>query len=643
MSSINDEQKKQISDKINKYKNEIEQILAKIKNSEKIGDKIDLYQKILNIDNTKELYVLDYLLCLKQSIEGNQSDKNYFKTELNRLQLCISDKNYLKHFSEYPRKNARQKIVNFIDIIKNSSFTNDKDKSILILNIVKLLGDFENINFINKKKITWENEELYLNSLYKLLIFSVSHLIIYNNHVKLDSAIKDNPEYIAINNNLKKAKEKKDENGIRLLTFCLINFLLLNSFYFKYLTKLQNFLISVDSEFHQRFGNLELNSVIDRDLFEDYIYFLATYKFERSDYDLFWKETFVPLNPKEKEAISKSELFDIKCEFLNDGKEFKIYDDYESYIVDPDKYNLKCFINNASQNSVYKCKWYLNKYMKPNYYKTELFVYKTKNIWRELLINIFQSRTYTEARNSLFEESQVDIFLVDQIIKDIIDNVKFFIYNTTFMGCTNNDANTIYEYGNIDLDIENESVALLIFYGFHIIINIHEIGGHLNIKLQYFISLNDAFHSPDIKEDLRDLYTNIGREKNKESGETMEIELFGKVKNTLRIQEALFILNKDNYSLPLYEFKAKFQNCKKQKLEELLNEPLKAFLSNLGIDSKKLKDNDTTAYKYPINRKTNKSDVYYNNKSRHPPIFYFDMQKGIKEFFEEYPQLRKEN
>ena len=643
MSSINDEQKKQISDKINKYKNEIEQILAKIKNSEKIGDKIDLYQKILNIDNTKELYVLDYLLCLKQSVEGNQSDKNYFKTELNRLQLCISDKNYLKHFSEYPRKNARQKIVNFIDIIKNSSFTNDKDKSILILNIVKLLGDFENINFINKKKITWENEELYLNSLYKLLIFSVTYLIIYNNHVKLDSVIKDNPEYIAINNNLKKAKEKKDENGIRLLTFCLINFLLLNSFYFKYLTKLQKFLISVDSEFHQRFGNLELNSVIDRDLFEDYIYFLATYKFEKSDYDLFWKETFVPLNPKEKEAISKSKLFDIKCEFLNDGKEFKIYDDYESYIVDPDKYNLKCFINNASQNSVYKCKWYLNKYMKPNYYKTELFVYKTKNIWRELLINIFQSRTYTEARNSLFEESQVDIFLVDQIIKNIIDNVKFFIYNTTFIGCTNNDANTIYEYGNIDLDIENESVALLIFYGFHIIINIHEIGGHLNIKLQYFISLNDAFHSPDIKEDLRDLYTNIGREKNKESGETMEIELFGKVKNTLRIQEALFILNKDNYSLPLYEFKAKFQNCKKQKLEELLNEPLKAFLSNLGIDSNKLKDNDNTAYKYPINRKTNKSDVYYNNKSRHPPIFYFDMQKGIKEFFEEYPQLRKEN
>ena len=406
---------------------------------------------------------------------------------------------------------------------------------------------------------------------------------------------------------------------------------------------MQTFLISVDSEFHQRFGNLELNSVIDRDLFEDYIYFLATYKFERSDYDLFWKETFVPLNPKEKEAISKSKLFDIKCEFLNDGKEFKIYDDYESYIVDPDKYNLKCFINNASQNSVDKYKWYLNKYMKPNYYKTELFVYKTKNIWRELLINIFQSRTYTEARNSLFEESQVDIFLVDQIIKNIIDNVKFFIYNTTFIGCTNNDANTIYEYGNIDLDIENESVALLIFYGFHIIINIHEIGGHLNIKLQYFISLNDVFHSPDIKEDLRDLYTNNGKEKNKESGETMEIEIFGEVKNTLTIQEALFILNKDNYSLPLYEFKTKFQNCKKQKLEELLNEPLKAFLSNLGIDSKKLKDNDTTAYKYPINRKTNKSDIYYNNKSRHPPIFYFDMQKGIKNFFEKYPQLRKEN
>ena len=46
MDTSNDEPKIKISEKINKYKNEIEKLLIKIKNSENIEDKIDLYQKI---------------------------------------------------------------------------------------------------------------------------------------------------------------------------------------------------------------------------------------------------------------------------------------------------------------------------------------------------------------------------------------------------------------------------------------------------------------------------------------------------------------------------------------------------------------------------------------------------------------------
>ena len=110
------------------------------------------------------------------------------------------------------------------------------------------------------------------------------------------------------------------------------------------------------------------------------------------------------------------------------------------------------------------------------------------------MINIFQSRAFKEERNSLFDQSQVDIFLDNEIIKDVINNIKFFIYNTTFIGSINNDVNTFYEYGNINLDIEDESVALLIFYGFHIIINIQEIGVNLNINILFLLKIFFILH-----------------------------------------------------------------------------------------------------------------------------------------------------
>ena len=59
-----------------------------------------------------------------------------------------------------------------------------------------LLLKASNIKYKNKKKITWENEELYLYSLYKLLIFSVSNFIIYYNKITLNSEIFKDPVYI---------------------------------------------------------------------------------------------------------------------------------------------------------------------------------------------------------------------------------------------------------------------------------------------------------------------------------------------------------------------------------------------------------------------------------------------------------------
>ena len=356
-------------------------------------------------------------------------------------------------------------------------------------------------------------------------------------------------------------------------------------------------------------------------------------------YISFWNETFVPLSLVEKEKIINVIYFYIKFELLENGKFLKIVDINKNiYIIDADKYNLINFIKySEKETKVTNIKWKLNIYMKPNFYKSDLFVCKTKEYWKQLLIDIFRSQAYREVRDSLFTQSQVDFFFVDNIIEDIIDNIKFFIYDTSFLGDINNDNNTIYEYGNINLEIKNRDVALLIFYGFHIIIDIHEIGGHLNIKYQYYISLNEVFRSPDIKEEFINLYSSTGKARNRESVETIEIALFGQVKNSLTIREALFVLNKKNYLLSSNEFKANFEKCNTKKLSELLDEDIKIFLKQLEIDSSNLDEEDHNIYRYPLKRKSDSIEEYYGPKYRHPLRFYHCEENALQKFFKYYP------
>ena len=149
--SISQEKKAEILEKINQHQRQIKEFLKKIIDSKKLEDMISLYLKILELDNTKEDYALNYLLCIKKSIQ-NKINTKYFEDELRKYEICISDKAYIENFSEFPRKNAVKKILDFIDIIKKSSTENDEEKSSLINKIVLKLYNIHYSYFINKKK-----------------------------------------------------------------------------------------------------------------------------------------------------------------------------------------------------------------------------------------------------------------------------------------------------------------------------------------------------------------------------------------------------------------------------------------------------------------------------------------------------------
>ena len=645
MSNTTDKTKiEEILEKINQYKKDIQSYLLKIDNSSDLEEQKDLYMKILNIDNTNETYVVNYLLYQKQLGDLNKISKENYINEVKKYHICISDAKYNEHFKEIERENSKQKILSFIKYIKDCSINSDKEKTDLVGFLFLIHMKIKSIGFNNKKKVTWANKELYLYCLYEFLIYSVTHLLIYYNKIKISKKLLNNEEYKKICDELEKEIEiqKKDDkinNIIKIhnLKNRKITFLLNHAEFFEYLKHMKVFLNKVDKNFNERFKDFELDNIDDQTLFEDYIHFLANYKFDKYDYVSLWNSTFVPLSLEEKKEIINVN-HEIKYELSEDGKKLKLFEGVNYDIIEADKYDLKNLIHfSINESNIKSIKWTINKYIKPIYYKEELFVYKTKEHWKKLLIDIFQSKAYTEIRNSLFNQSQIDFFMVDNIISEIIDNIKFYIYSTKFFGNTNEMTNTIYEYGNYNIEIKNKSISLLIFYGFHIIINIHEIGGHLNIRYQYFIFLKDEYCSPKIDKNSKDNhYSNFAQDREKESGETIEIGLFGKVKSELTIKEALFILNKDNYALNSKEFKERFLACNSESLDNLINENLRTFLLKLEINPEDLDENDNTIYIYPINRKTNETVVYRENKIRHPISFYYNNPEFIKDFIQNY-------
>ena len=382
--------------------------------------------KILNIDNTNETYVVNYLLCQKELGALNKISKENYINEVKKYHICISDEKYNAYFKEIERENSTKKILSFIKFIKDCSINNDKEKEDLVWFFFLIHIKINFIGFNNKKKVTWDNKELYLYCLYEFLIFSVTHLLIYYNKVKLSPEILDNEEYKKICDELEKEIEEQKQNNkidntikIHNLKIRQIIFLLKHAKFFEYIKHMKAFLNEVNKNFEERFKKFELDNKDDQVLFEDYIHFLATYKFEQCDYVSLWNSTFVPLSLEEKKEIINVN-HQIKYELSEDGKKLKLFDGDNSDIIETDKYDLENLIYySKNKYSVESFKWTINKYIKPIYYKEELFVYKTKEHWKELLINIFQSKAYTEVRNSLFNQSQIDFFMVNDIISII--------------------------------------------------------------------------------------------------------------------------------------------------------------------------------------------------------------------------------
>ena len=135
-----------------------------------------------------------------------------------------------------------------------------------------------------------------------------------------------------------------------------------------------------------------------------------------------------------------------------------------------------------------------------------------------------------------------------------------------------------------DKNLKNEDELKIMFLAFNLVINEHEILGHLNIGYQIYSfgeQKKDKYNSPKVKPELSSDYAK--KRGDKESGEDIEIKIFGRVISDLTLKEALFILNYHNYVIYDYDsFRIKIMKCNEQKisLDDTFLEYLKMFKIN---------------------------------------------------------------
>jgi hypothetical protein len=271
--------------------------------------------------------------------------------------------------------------------------------------------------------------------------------------------------------------------------------------------------------------------------------------------------------------------------------------------------------------------YFIYKNLKPNFYGTDLFIMKKKTIWKQLSINILSSKAVQEAAESLFESSYITFLNDQQFLSDILDNINFFNYKTDFASCSNKNSLKIYEYG-LYFHLNNKCLSLLLFYAFNNISNVHEISGHINIFIQNLYNTdNNSFESPKIEGNMINLYSQYAKKRGKESGETIEILLFGKMIQELTIKEALFILEPLNYKKGKEDFKKRFKKCNNYEIKDIVSkDTVEIFLKPLGINIHSLPHNQTSYPNEDNLIKIREDTTFKRGLNNHPPEFYYNFE-----------------
>ena len=268
-------------------------------------------------------------------------------------------------------------------------------------------------------------------------------------------------------------------------------------------------------------------------------------------------------------------------------------------------YCMKLIIQNFDLINENPSKFMLNKYLKINKYPQNIFIKLSWNNYVSYLSKIMTSKVINSIASKIYDKENYNIFN-EKDIRYILENSRYFIFDSDFTGYTKGRLLLVYIKGILYYDNFNENLNKLFNLTVNIIINIHEINGNLNLRIQNFL-YKKKYTSPKTLKG-----TQYAQNRNKESGEYIEEQLFGRVLEILTIKEMLYILDLKNYNCDFEIFKKKFMRCNDEKID--ISNELNIILNLYEINISKININDSNKYRLLRNINNNTMLV----PSRHP-------------------------
>ena len=629
----------------------IRQILMSIEATKDNEKKYKLYKDILKVDNTEREIVRQYLLLVKQIRKKTDKEDN----------PVIQIMSYIHHF---PPEQFNKDFIGF-GKKENSSM----ETLLLFLNTILskdwAKATFEErrdaANFFYKAKIgskleikntspiTWENDELYIFTLYKkfvtLMIKRMEH---YEDNIDYNEM--KSTKIIECDQFIKKLEDElkaKEHSEIFIIkTHKLIEeekqkkkiYALIEGNFFKiYLKKFYSYLYVIQDAYLKKLSTIKFTEEDDKHIFEYFMFFISNYNFENITSAIrdVWKYSFINFDIDKKYKIieqfkQKDSCVDIQIE--NDNKLIIKSNNIEKIEINNfDDYLLENLLNdifNYEKFNEVKC----IKYVKITKLYNHLYIKQIFDEWIIFNLTIFNSRTIKSLYDTLFKEQNSSLLEPDEL-NIVLNNVMFYVFDTDFAGLTNREIMKVYEYGNYEnlfniynKDNTNEDILKVIFLALNLLLNFHEILGHFNIGYQKYSfgeEKAENYHSPKIDKNLSSDYTK--KRDDKESGENIEIKIFGKIISDITVKEALFILNLSNYNKYNYKsFKNEFMKCNEEEI--YIDETFWDYLYNsLKINPNNLLNCENKRFSFnDLIKKTINNIERFKMKSKHPIGYEMD-------------------
>jgi len=620
-----------------KAKQKLEQI-SKEKDPKKL---IDLYEDLLKINNTDEDIVFKYLLFVKE-IYKNTNISKYEIEEFTKYIYHIPIKKWNDNFSNIVQKeySSLEKLnLIFQKILSQKWAHTDYNNKKQVIQYFADCIDETSKEINNTSPITWENAELYIYYLFRDFISRIKEKILYYSEEKYFKNIK-NKEFIECNEEIESLQTKlKNEisEPLKKKLLELINkkqkiresiILCEGDFFKKYLYNFRDYLFTIKNTFLKDFSKKKLNNKEDKEFFENFMLYITHYDFENLTEEMLdvWKNSFRNLNLSEKLEIVVNyykEYLPFKLKFQNEKTIEITQREFITIVVDNiDDYDLKNVLKEIRSKGNFDENEFI-KFVKIPKINEHLYIKKIIEEWIKFNIVIFNSETIKSVYENLFK-IQDNSLLSENELKTVLENIVYFTFETDFKGITIKPTMKIYEYGPL-IPLENKEVSKLISLAFLLDLNEHEVLGHYNIGYQIFSHQGKKKDYPSPKVDKASSSDYAKNRDDKESGEDIELKIYGRVIDSLTLKEALFILNPKNYQVDYQQFNQNFNKCNEEKVD--IDHEFSNILQKLNINAKEIPNDKNSKYSMARFIKKSTDQNSFTIKGKHPFGYNID---GVK-------------